>query len=294
MAVVRFPPAGHLVTTWSPDFLGVLLPLVLLGAYAWPLARTWRSGRRWPVWRVACYAGGLLVLTCALDGSPAAYRATIPWLGGLSVGLVAAVVPLGLALGDPVTLWEQATGRSTRWLRGRLARAVMFPLLASALSAVLLTVAFTGPWYAAARAHETPWALLQLAVLAVGLLVNLPLLTEDLLPAWCGPGLRTLLAFVDGLFDAVPGIVVMTTVEKYTGGALLSVAEAVGIPMIFAVLLTWVRSDERDARVADARLDAAEAAALAEGTGDGPAPLWWQSDPQLSRRFQRPPQSPDA
>lgn len=283
MAVVPSPAAGRFFTAWSPDALGVLLPLLLVLAYAVPLVGQWRAGRSWPPWRVVCHVTAVLVLVWALNGAPAAYRGSYPWLGALSVGLVTAVVPLGVALGDPVGLWERATGRSARWLRGRVARAVMFPLVASVVSATLLTVAFTSGWYPAARVHAGPWAALQLSSFVVGLVVNLPLLSEDLLPVWCGPGLRTLLAFADGLFDAVPGVVVMTTVERFTGGALLAVAESVGVPMIFAVMATWVRSDEAEAKVVDARLDAA--------AGDRSAELqrpWWESDPQLSQRF-RPP-----
>ncbi|WP_048555272.1 cytochrome c oxidase assembly protein, partial [Nostocoides japonicum] len=185
----------------------------------------------------------------------------------------------GLALGEPVALWERATGREARWLRGWVARALMFPLVASVLSAAVLTIAFTSDWYARAQVSATSWALLQLTALVIGLLVNLPLLSEDLLPAWCGPGLKTFLAFADGLLDAIPGIVVMTTVDKWVGGALLAVAEAVGVPMIFAVLAGWVRSDEREAAAVDARLDAQEA------SGDrGLTTPWWLADPDLARR----------
>lgn len=260
---------------WSLDLVGVLLPLALAVGYA-GLLRVRRQP--WPAWRTVCWFAGVVVLAWSLLGAPAALRAQTPWWGALGIAVVAAVVPLGLALGDPVRLWENGR-RPVSWLRGMVARSVMFPLVASALSAAVLTVAFTGGWYAAARRHDGPWTLLVLAALLIGLLVNLPLLSEDLLPSWCGPGMRTFLAFVDGLFDAIPGIVVMTTVERYTGGALLAVAESVGVPMIFAVLIQWVRSDERDAREVDARLDAEEV------TGELDQSPWWTKDPQLSRRF---------
>ena len=260
-------------SVWSIDPVGVLLPLAVSIAYAGLLAV-----RRapWPLWRTVCWFAGVAVLAWSLLGPPAARRADTAWWGALGIALVAAVVPLGLALGDPIRLWENGR-RQQPWLRGRLARAVMFPLFASALSAAVLTVAFTGGWYDAARGQDGPWTLLVLAALAVGLLVNLPLLSEDLLPAWCGPGLRTLLAFLDGLLDAIPGIVVMTTVERFTGGALLAVAEAVGVPMIFAVLAQWVRSDEREARAVDAELDGQEATSTP----------WWLADPELARRYRR-------
>jgi putative copper resistance protein D len=145
----------------------------------------------------------------------------------------------------------------------------MFPLVASTLSAALLLAAFTSVWYPDARHAELPWDLLVLAALACGMLVNLPLLSGDLLPSWCGPGLRALFAFADGLLDAIPGIVVMTTVARYSGAVLLGIAESVGVPMLMAVLVQWVRADAAEAAAVDARLDVAEH----DGTYDGTP--WW-------------------
>jgi putative copper resistance protein D len=296
-----------MLTSWEPSAFGLALPVALAAGYAalvlWARAR----GQHTPVWRVVTFAAGDAVLLWCLVGGPAASRQAAAWVGALGVGLVSAVVPLGLALGDPVGVWERAAQRRARWLHGVPARVVMFPLVATVASAVLLTVAFTSTWYAAAQRADVPWALLQLAVLVTGLLVNLPLLTEDLLPSWCGPGARTMFAFADGLVDAVPGIVVMTTVDKWAGGALLSVAEAVGVPMILAVFVIWVRSDAAEARAVDAILDAEAAVAgsptapaggttaAAPALGAAPAGgLWWEADPQLSARFHRPPTRPDT
>ena len=136
--------------------------------------------------------------------------------------------------------------------------------------------------------------------------------------------MRTLLAFLDGLADAIPGILVMTSSTLLTphfpgwaghsvsgldpaldqrlgGGALLVVAESVGLPVIGAVFLEWVRSDAREAEAFDAAEDAAAAATLspntetAEGSdpaaagadAGGTAGLWWTSDPRFARH--RPP-----
>ena len=55
-------------------------------------------------------------------------------------------------------------------------------------------------------------------LLLTGTLVVLPLLSTELLPAWCTHPVRAFLAFVDGLIDAVPGILVMTTPQLLTVG----------------------------------------------------------------------------
>jgi len=134
---------------------------------------------------------------------------------------------------------------------------------------------------------------------------------------------------VDGLLDAVPGIVVMTATtllspdypgfssgvsgldllldQRLGGGALLAVAESVGLPVIAAVFLEWVRSDERDARASDLLEDETSRAATAQphhetsptgGVGGagaatpaspdaGGSGLWWEQDPRLAGRFRR-------
>lgn len=282
-------PSG-LVTEWAPGPL-LLLPAVLALGYLALVTATRRVGGALPWWRVAVFLAGTLVLAWATNGAPAVRRADAMWWGTLSVGLTTAVVPLALALGDPVAVWERWRGHQVRWLRGRLARVVMFPALASLVAAAVVTLVFTGGWYDAALTSGGDWALLQVTVLVVGLLVNVPLLSEDLLPAWCTPGLRTLFAFADGVLDAVPGIVVMASIDWVAGGTLLAVSESVGVPMIFAVLAQWVRADEVEAREVDARLDAAEADAHVNTVDAEPADErpWWESDPRLAHRFRRPP-----
>jgi len=281
--------ASALVTTWAPDGL-LLVPVALVLAYGVLLVR---HRARWPLRRTAVFVLATVVLAWAVAGGPTAYRGSVQWTGALSVGLTSAVVPLGLALGDPLRLWEEVRGRPVTWVRGRVARVVMFPLLASALSAAVITAAFTTGWFTSARTHAGPWAALQVAALVTGVLVTLPLLGDELLPAWCGPGLRTAFAFADGLLDAVPGLVVLAAGDSTTGQTLLAVAEAVGLPMVFAVMLQWVRADEAEARVTDARLDRLESrpGPEAEGQGgadQGPDRPWWESDPRFAGRYGDP------
>ena len=85
--------------------------------------------------------------------------------------------------------------------------------------------------------------------------------------------------------DAIPGVVVLLTVNQQAGGALLAVAEGVGIPLIAATLAEWVRADAVEAREVDARLDE-EGDGQPERTG-----LWWESDPRFADRFGRRPEA---
>ncbi|HPB72237.1 MAG TPA: cytochrome c oxidase assembly protein [Phycicoccus sp.] len=211
---------------------------------------------RWPWWRPPFLVAGVVLLVWCIWGWPGSARAETPWAGALGVAVIAAVVPLVLALGDPVHWWEHHRGRPVAALRGAVARTVMFPLVASVVAAGVLTVAFTSGWFEAARRGQGPWLALVAAALVTGLLVNFPLLTDDLLPAWVGPGMVVVIAAVDGLIDALPGVVTMTTVDWMTGMVLLLVAEAIAIPFLAVVIVRWMRAEDAHTAAVDAELDA--------------------------------------
>jgi len=287
-----------LFVDWAPSLIGIGVPALAAGAYGLGVFAARRRGIPWPRWRVVIWMLTAAIATWTFAGPPAALRHVNPWMDGVSIGIAAAILPLGVALGDPVKLIESLRGRPIGWARGRIARFFMFPGVSSLLSAIILTFAITSAWYQVALTQPVPWALLLLAAFVGGLAVNLPLLSDDLMPEWATPAVKTLVAFADGLFDAIPGIVMMQFVNKYSGGALLAIAEVVGIPMIAATVVVWVRSDAEEARAIDAELDARElearktpaAAPVQErpssdaepGEGEG---LWWLDDPRFSDRF---------
>ncbi|MBO1768012.1 cytochrome c oxidase assembly protein [Allobranchiibius sp. GilTou38] len=312
-----FTPASWL-TAWTWSWPGVVVALLLTAPYLALAGRAARRGERWPWWRTAVYlvagVGSLIYVTCGPIG---AYRTSLLWCFGGQVGVVASVTPLALAIGDPVGLVRRVRPGAVTALQGRVARVLMFPLLASVLAAVsIVLVFFTGyaQWAITSGIGEL---VLLVHLLAVGVLVVLPLLTEELLPAWATAPVRALFAFVDGLLDAIPGILVMTASsllvpdfpgwgtpahahfsrtldQKFTGGALLGVAEAIGVPLLAAVFVQWMRSDAVEAAQVDARLDAQERIGPApaartqveepDAQGDRP---WWLDDPRMADRFHK-------
>lgn len=170
---------------------------------------------------------------------------------------------------------------------------LMYPLVSTSLATVSVLAVFVTGYGQAATESDGVLAVLVMHLLLVGMLVVLPLLTEELLPEWAGPGVRTLLAGTDGLIDAVPGTVLMTRShllmprfagfaapyahtraglspvldQRLTGGALLAVTEAIGIPLIVAVFVDWMRADAASAARIDARLDAEQ--------GQEASTPWW-------------------
>lgn len=322
-----FTPVS-LLTAWTPSPGGILAVIVVAGVYGRWVRLARNRGIRWSGWRVGLYFGlGVATLAYALCGPVAVYRDHIFWVGALQVGVLASLTPVGLALGDPVRLLRRLHPDGRHWLlrllAGPVPRVLMFPAVGTALAVGIIIAVFFTPWFQATTQSAGARWLLDAVLLVSGLLFVLPLMVDELLPAWATPGVRTLLAFLDGLADAIPGILVMTSSALLTprfpgwagtsasgldpsldqrlgGGALLVVAESVGLPVIGAVFLEWVRSDAREAEAFDAAQDTAAAASLApdpdasEGSEPSAAAaqvpddgLWWTSDPRFARRHPR-------
>jgi cytochrome c oxidase assembly factor CtaG len=163
-------------------------------------------------------------------------------------------------------------------LSSRVLRALTFPLVSSAaVLASELSIYFT-PYFQTALAHEGVRQLMHLQLLVTGSLFVLPMLTgQELLPRWCTHPIRAALVFIDGLFDSVPGIVVMVSGtlvaghwyaahprnwgpalrrdQQIGGGLMLTLAELVGLPFLIAVFVEWWRAERARTAELDARLD---------------------------------------
>ncbi|MHB1474386.1 MAG: cytochrome c oxidase assembly protein [Dermatophilaceae bacterium] len=190
---------GTLLTSWVFDPLGAALAVTLTCLYAVCLVRARRRGARWHWLRSVTFfilgTGSLVYATC---GALAAYRTSLFWVAAIQAAVLSAVTPMGLALGDPITLAEKAlgdkgVGQVRRVLTGSAARVLMFPLVSS--------------------------------LLAVGSLIAV---------------------FFTGYFTSSASSALVRDV--------LAVAEVVGLPLLAAVFVSWVRADDADARQVDAVL----------------------------------------
>jgi len=302
---------GRLLSSWEPDVPALLLVLLLGGLYGWGVLRLARRGERWPVSRVAAFAVlGLGALVVATMSGLAVYDHVLFWPAAVQNILLDLVAPLGLALGDPLRLAvralpERAAGRVRRAMTGRLVRLLTFPLVSTALVlATELTVYFT-PYFETALRHGWLHQLMYLHLLLAGCLFVVPVLTlEETLPAWCTHPVRAALVFLDGIVDAVPGIVVMThgTLiagawylhhappwspdvrhdQQLGGGAMVGIAELVALPFLLAILVQWART-ERAATVAlDRRLATELVPATPPQGQETQAPdlvrPWWETE----------------
>ena len=237
-----------------------------------------RAGERWPLWRTAAfYVLGLGTLAFATMSALAVYDKVLFWPAAVQNILLDLFAPLGLALGDPLAL-ASPDGRLNRAFGSRAVRALTYPLVSSVLVlASELTIYFT-PYFATALGNGFVRQLMHLQLLLTGCLFVLPMLSrQELLPSWCSHPVRAALVFFDGLFDSVPGIVVMTSGtlvaghwyrdhprtwgpsvrhdQMLGGGLMLTLAELVALPFLLLVFLEWAREERARTAALDARLD---------------------------------------
>ncbi|MEU9455965.1 cytochrome c oxidase assembly protein [Streptomyces sp. NPDC048277] len=275
---------GRLLTSWQPDVPALLLVAALGGLYGWGVLRLRGKGEPWSPLRTAAFVLlGLGALVVATMSALAVYDHVLFWPAAVQNILLDLVAPLGLALGDPLRLAvralpERAAERLRGTMTGRLVRLLTFPLVSTALVlATELTIYFT-PYFATALRVGWLHELMYLHLLVAGCLFVVPVLTrEETLPAWCTHPVRAALVFLDGVIDAVPGVVVMThgTLiagawylhhhpswspdvrhdQQIGGGAMLSIAELVALPFLLMILFQWARAERAQTAALDRHLD---------------------------------------
>ncbi|MCM2429071.1 cytochrome c oxidase assembly protein [Streptomyces sp. RKAG337] len=311
---------------WQLDGVALAAVVLLGGFYVAGVRRHRRAGGRWPAARTTAFLVlGLGAIVVATMSGLAVYGRVLFWPAAVQNIVLDLIAPLGLALGDPLAL-AAPDGPLHGVLTGRVVRLLTYPLVSSA--AVLgseLTIYFT-PYFETALRHDAVRQLMHLQLLLTGCLFVLPMLThQELLPRWCTHPVRAALVFLDGLFDSLPGIVVMTsgtlvaghwyasqprtwgpTLQQdqlIGGGLMLTLAELVGLPFLIAVFAQWWRTDRAKTAELDARLDlellpaapAKPATTTTPASAHEPAPAvpemtrpWWETDAgEVGQRMRR-------
>lgn len=312
---------------WELDVPALVLVAVMGGLYAWGVLRLRRRKEPWGSGRTAVFALlGLGTIVFTTMSALAVYDRVLFWPAAVQNILLDLVAPLGLALGDPLSLAcralpERPAARLRAAATGRFVRLLTFPLVSTLLVLVSELGIYFTPYFETALRHGALHQVMYLHLLLVGSLFVMPVLTrEEMLPRWCNHPVRAALVFLDGLIDAVPGIVVMTSGtliagawyarhapawapaahrdQQIGGGAMLTIAELVGLPFLLAVFLQWVRAEKAGTAELDRRLDA-ELVPVAPATPAfvaGPAPVpvedrvqpWWETDTgPLGERLRR-------
>jgi putative copper resistance protein D len=225
------------VTAWQLD-LPVLIALVAVAGFYF---RT----RRPQVRPSAFLVGGLAGIAVVTMGPLGAYDRTLFWPAAAENALLLTLIPLLLGLGG---------------LAPRIPRLLAFPPVGAVLCLAVTMALYFTPLFRLSLTNGVVHQLVRLLLIAVGCLFCWPLLGER-----GSYPMRMVYAFLDGLLDAIPGIVVMTghTLiaaayyrnlhrdfgpslrwdQTIGGGLMLTLAEATAIPLLAALFVRWARSE---------------------------------------------------
>jgi putative membrane protein len=289
---VRAPTLDGVWVAWRLDPLILVVALGAAVAYFVGVRAARRRGTSWPVGRTAAFYGlGIGGTVVVAMGWPGVYARALFSVYAAQVVALLMVVPLLLALGRPVELAMAALGpaRVRRVLDSRPARLVTVPVLGPLLLAVTPLLVFLTPWYPLTLRYPALVPVTHVLLLVIGLAVLVPLWEAPTVAARIPYAIALLVAFIELLADAVPGIVIRLDThvlaagyltrawgpsplhDQQLGGDLLwCIGEAIDIPFLALLAVQWYRSDTRDA----ARVDEL----LPVPADDGTTRPWWEHD----------------
>lgn len=312
---VLTPPftVARLVTATTIDPVPAVLILLAAALYLAGQWRLWQRGDRWSGWRSASWLlGGLGSIAVATMSGLAAYDETLFSVHMAQHMVLSMVAPVFLALGAPVTLALRTLPAGPRGLllavlHSRPARLLTFPPVGWALFVGSPFALYFSGWYPATLDHRWLHELLHVHFILVGCLFLWPLIGLDPVPGKVTHPLRFLLVFAALPFHAILGISIMggqqliaadhyvglhlswsdpVSDQRVGGGLLWASGDLVGLLLLGAVAVQWMRASEREAAREDRRLDrlaarstaaAASTPGAARAAADRPdvLPVWW-------------------
>jgi cytochrome c oxidase assembly factor CtaG len=250
------------------------------------------------------------------------YQGVLFYIRAVQTVLLLLAAPLFLPLGRPVSLtvasWPRIGRRVGALIASRPARLLTFPAITALAMVLVGFVLYFTPWYEAGLRSDPVRELTYLALLAPGWVFFWTLLRVDPVPRAYPYLVALWVTGVEVVADAVLGLAIMADQniiagsyyrdlgrpwgpglradQVIGGGALWLLGDLIGLPFLAAMLIQMVREDDKEARVVDAALDAADAVSGAASTGPatadaapkGTAQPWWESDPRFTGRFRRP------
>lgn len=268
-------------STWHLDPLATVLLVTAAVAYAWWLVGARRRGARWSAWRTTSFVAALALFAVLQFGIVGRYDQELRWAFTLRLALLFFAVPTFAALAAPVSLlrlggparWSTAADRvmGSRPVRV-LGNAIVAPVVGLVLFAVLLT-----PLSAAIRQSGACATAITVLVPVLGFTLLAPLSEPGVLRSSTFVTIEFLLAFVELLLDAVPGIVLRVSNhvldgslvqavgqpwfpsplrdQHLAGDLLWFIAEVADVPVLVMLFVRWQRTDRREARSVDALSD---------------------------------------
>jgi putative membrane protein len=284
------PPAFGIGTFFTESHVDVLpaIGIVSMGLlYFAGVRRLARRGRHWSPARSLAFAIGIIDLAIATQSGLAAYDTT---LFSAHVGqhvLIGVVAPFFMALGAPITLALQASGRPTQvrllgLLHSRPVKALTHPVVAFALFGLTLFVLYFSPLYELSLRNDYVHELVHVHFLLAGSIFFWAVIGLDPI-AWRIPyGFRLLLVLLTVPFHAFLGLALYSSntplaadyyastalpagtnvlSDQHTGaGVMWLVGDAIGLIAGTVVLAQWMAHEDRANRRAEDAEDRAAAA----------------------------------
>jgi putative membrane protein len=272
------PPINlHTVLTdWQTGLFPMVVAVVLVAMAVWYLQRVRRlerRGRPWSVGRTASFLTGLLTVEIAL-GSSVASLADFSFTAHVIQHLLLMIVaPPLAALGAPMTLLLQTSGRPTKrralWvLHSRGFEVVRHPVPVFFFYYLSMYAFFLSGAIGFAMEHMWLMDLINLGFLAGATLFWWPMVGLDPIPGGgMSPGLKIMNLLIGIPVETFLGIALLelstpvapmySLASTHNGGAVLWIgSELANVIALLPIFLQWVRTDARTARRIDARLDA--------------------------------------
>ncbi len=268
-----------LITTFSPNWVATIVIVLASAAYLSGIGLARRAGHSWPVLpTLGFFLLGLGSYAVVEFGFLGSYSVDLRWAFSTRIALLLFAVPGLLTTGRPIALARLAlsglpAARLERILDSRLIRlvgnAVFAPLFALAAFSIFLT-----PIAGVLRQSPVAEASVSVIVPLIGLLMVLPIteLTRQRTSFFIAA--EFLLAFVELVVDAIPGIVlrlndvILDRVpaavgnlpawfpsvlhdQHLSGDYLWFIAELADIPILILLFVRWSRVDRKESKVVD-------------------------------------------
>lgn len=250
-------------------------------AYALGVRRAARRGTAWPRARTLMFfALGLGSYALVELGFLGSWSAQLRWAFTARIALLLLVVPALLALGAPLELARAGMGdagraRLDRIMAGRVSRVLGNAMFLTLFTAAVFCV-FLTPVVGVLRTSPVIGEAIGAVTVLAGLTLIVPMTALTAAHATTFLAIEFVLAFVELVIDAIPGILMrlnesvidgITTVsgagwwpgalhdQHLAGDLLWFIAEAADVPVLILLLVRWGRRDRAEAQDFDALTD---------------------------------------
>jgi len=276
------PSIGEFFTTWSFDLVSLLVLLATATGYLTLLVMLKKRGQSWPAWRIAAFfVLGLGAYAFVEFGFFGTYRFDLRWAFTTRIALLLYAVPLLLSLGRPLELARAARTDEGRvrfdkflesWPIRTVSNAIFAPIFALAFFMLFIT-----PFAATMRLSHGWQNGITIGAFLLGQLMLFPMLLKREHRSEIFMVAEFLLAFVELMLDAIPGVVlsISNTVldgatrvstapanlptwfptalndQHFSGNLLWMIAEGADIPILVLLFIRWGHQDKKTAKSVD-------------------------------------------